>query len=52
MKRRRPPNYRRAKGSRRCANCGSMNKRTGLCARYSYPVEKPMTCDTWKPDRR
>lgn len=49
MKRRKPPHLRRATGRQTCHVCRSMNRTTGLCARYLYAVKKTETCDSWRP---
>ncbi len=41
------PNYRPAKGDKRCGNCEYF--KSGQCTKFDVKVREHMTCDVWSP---
>jgi hypothetical protein len=47
---RKPPNLRKtASKMRNCHQCAYVNRVTGRCRRYDYPVARDDVCDSFKP---
>lgn len=48
MRKQRPPRLRTAKNPKRtCHVCKYMNRISGLCTLFKYPVKRDQTCDRW-----
>jgi hypothetical protein len=46
--RRKPPNLRDTHSDREnCATCKSMNRHTGVCQKFLWPVKPDQTCSAW-----